>query len=366
MIGRVGATNLDTKTLRLDTVTVMRASENAPSTRQAIETPSAWRGGDLATRRDWIWALTANDVAELSAAADVARGIALDSLTPNSFPLPTLSQRITAAAQELRSGLGFVLLRGLPLADFGEDEIATIYCGIGAHLGINVSQSAEGDRLGHVINRGGTDRYYTRGGELEFHMDPVDVVGLLCLHAAVKGGASRIASAMTIHNIMLEEEPALLEILYRGFRNSLRGHGEDAVSDPVPTYAATDTAIGTAIECYHLPITIRQAAADGYPLSAGEQAALDCLAAVAARPDVYLDMEFREGDIQFLNNRLMLHARTDYVDSPEPDLKRHLLRLWLMMGDWPDRAAVQRFHKSGDRAGGGIKPRARGAVSSTP
>ncbi len=67
-------------------------------------------------------------------------------------------------------------------------------------------------------------------------------------------------------------------------------------------------------------------------------------------------MDFRAGDIQLLNNRLILHARTDYVDHPEPERKRHLLRLWLMMSQWPPRPEVMSFHGRIDRAGGGVRP----------
>ena len=37
---------------------------------------------------------------------------------------------------------------------------------------------------------------------------------------------------------------------------------------------------------------------------------------------------FRPGDIQFLNNHVTLHTRTDFEDHESDDLKRHLLRLW--------------------------------------
>ena len=40
-------------------------------------------------------------------------------------------------------------------------------------------------------------------------------------------------------------------------------------------------------------------------------------------------MAFQPGDIQLLHNHTILHDRTAYEDSPEPSLKRHLLRLWL-------------------------------------
>ena len=46
-------------------------------------------------------------------------------------------------------------------------------------------------------------------------------------------------------------------------------------------------------------------------------------------PDLRLDMEFMPGDMQFLHNHTILHARTAFEDWPEPERKRHLLRLWL-------------------------------------
>ena len=40
-------------------------------------------------------------------------------------------------------------------------------------------------------------------------------------------------------------------------------------------------------------------------------------------------MQFQPGDIQWLNNHVILHSRTAYEDHPEPERKRLLLRLWL-------------------------------------
>jgi hypothetical protein len=40
-------------------------------------------------------------------------------------------------------------------------------------------------------------------------------------------------------------------------------------------------------------------------------------------------MMLEPGDIQFCNNHLVLHSRTEYEDSPEPGRERHMLRLWL-------------------------------------
>ena len=58
--------------------------------------------------------------------------------------------------------------------------------------------------------------------------------------------------------------------------------------------------------------------------------------ATANDPALYLDMEFRPGDIQLLKNSVILHKRTEYEDWDEPDRKRHLLRLWLAAPDFDD------------------------------
>lgn len=321
--------------------------------------PRAWRGDDMARRTDWIVQVGPEERAELEAAAETVRrrGIVLDDATRTDFDLPTLSGTLTAIKNELATGRGFVMLRGLPVEAYSVDELATVLWGLGTHLGIGVSQSALGDRIGHVVDLGATDRYYTAGGPIEFHMDPVDIVGLLCLKSALSGGESRIVSAMTVHNTVLEERPDLMDALYRGYHYSRRqqdpGGDRPITPDRVPVFKEG----GLGLECYLLPLAIRQALTDGAPISDVEREALAFAAEVASRPALYLDMAFQEGDIQFLNNRVILHARTDYEEHPDPALRRHLLRLWLMMEDWPPRAMGMRTERETDRAGGGIPKR---------
>src|SRR4029453_12777640 len=65
------------------------------------------------------------------------------------------------------------------------------------------------------------------------------------------------------------------------------------------------------------------------PLPPFGRPALDFLDEQTRRPDLRLDMDLQAGDIQFINNYTILHSRTGFVDGPEPDQKRHMLRLWL-------------------------------------
>lgn len=320
---------------------------------QEITGAAVWDGSGLASDAGMFYFDDA-DCRALVEVADSLRGRNLDEVRRAELQVPRLAERLGAVALELQKGHGFALMRGLPANDLPSEIVEIIYWVLGAQLGIGVSQSAAGDRLGRVYDRGTGDkeRYYTRGGPLEFHVDPVDVVGLLCMRPAISGGASRIVSAGAVHNTILAERPDLLRVLYQGFHNSRRGHGERKPSHRVPVFARVDA----SLECYLLPQTIRQATEEGYPLSEPEKDALDYFAEVANRPGLYLDMNFGVGDVQFLNNRTILHSRTDYQDHPEPEKKRMLLRLWLMMPEWPARPASMQMHSNVDRAGGGVRP----------
>ncbi len=310
--------------------------------------PHVWRAADLAADRSWVVALTAGDVAALEA---------------GRFDLPCLD----TVRWMLESGRGLALLRGLPAGRYDEQTAAAIFEGIGGALGIAVSQSYKGDRLGHVRDIGEAGRYYTAGGALEMHMDPVDVVGLLCLEKAASGGASRVASSAGVHNALLAERPDLMPILRRGFRYTSRREDRAAGAPPVtPHLVPVFGEIAGRFAAFFLPIAIRNAEREGAALSPAEREALEMLARTAAQDALAFEMDLEPGDMQFLNNRLVLHGRADYRDSPDPARKRHMLRLWLMMPDWPERPADMTMHARHDRAGGGIAPKTPETIGDRP
>jgi hypothetical protein len=76
--------------------------------------------------------------------------------------------------------------------------------------------------------------------------------------------------------------------------------------------------------------------------------ALEEMKRISASPDLYLDMTIGEGDIQFLNNRTILHGRTGYEDWPEVAQRRHLMRLWLEVPSWPRLPDNQGMHGPAD------------------
>lgn len=121
---------------------------------------SAWRPGELADRRAYTIDLTEDHFAAFDAAlaANRAAGRAAEEITANDFSLQAIALDLEAWRSEVLHGPGFVVLRGLTGDRYAVDDQAAIFWGLGCHLGRAVSQSAMGDRIGHVTDVGGKDR----------------------------------------------------------------------------------------------------------------------------------------------------------------------------------------------------------------
>ena len=334
-------------------------ADTVVSARRPVSAPLAWRGDAFGPRQGWEFALTPAHLDEIDRAVTVMslRGLALSDIGRADFPLPVLGPDLAAMDQVLRAGRGFVLIKGIDVTRYPEDTLRQIFMGIGAHLGVSVSQSHRGDYLGDVFDRRepGNERPYRRGGLISMHRDPPDVVGLFCLRNAKTGGLSRIASSATVWNTFLAERPDLLEPLVQGlpfYRPAADRGDSPALSPRLPVF--TTDADGQ-LHCNFIPELIRSGAQqNGGTLDARVAEALSFFEGVTARDGVYLDMEFQPGDMQFLNDRTIIHGRTDYEDWPEPERRRHLFRLWLMCPHWPAPSARVTVFDTTDRAGGGI------------
>lgn len=324
--------------------------------------PLDWRGSDFAGLADWPFRLDAGHLAELEAACRgvAARRLHFADITPDDFPLPRLAPELAAMRAMLHRGRGFALIKGISVERYDSATLRTMYVGMGTHLGIPVSQSYRGDYLGEVkdYREPGNERPYRRGGAINMHRDPCDIVGLLCYRKAKSGGLSRVTSAAAVWNICLAERPDLLPPLLDGFR--LYVTKDDRATElpvtPMKIPVFTQDPDGQ-LHCTFIAELAEWAvekAGEPWPQKAPE--AIAFFREIANRDGVFLDMEIEPGDIQFLNNRTTVHGRTDYEDWAEPDRVRLMYRLWLMCPEWPQpKTAVNRvlFGKT-DRADGGV------------
>jgi hypothetical protein len=310
--------------------------------RDIITDPGAWIGPQIQNDGSWICHVDAEAVKEIEAAlAQVKRLGAKVPFAADVFPLPGFSAALDGILEKVEKGRGFMLVRGIPRDRYTDEECELIYWGLGVHLGAPVSQNARGHLLGHVRDEGRIQadpnaRAYQTNERMDFHTDmlPVDVLGLFCLRTAKSGGASKLVSALTIHNVLRDERPDLLEALYGMFHVDWRGE-EPSGEKPwftLPMYSERDGQVTARINS--LPY-YDSAARHGeqYRPTAIQHEALEMVQVIANRPELMLSMDFQEGDIQLINNHILLHAREAYEDYPEPGRERHLLRMWIAVAD---------------------------------
>ncbi len=319
---------------------------------------SAWLSRDHAGSDAWLYTLVAEDLSEIDAALAAVRerGLSPPDFDASDFVVPAFARRLAGLARELEHGRGFFVLRGIPVGKYDLDAVKAIYWGIGVHLGVPVYQNTRGQLMTHVADQGDdyddvNIRLYTTAAAANPHNDPSDVVGLLCVREAEEGGRSMIASAMSIYNRLAAERPDYLEILRRGFPHDLRGEGPTrGLNETTPDIPVFSDFGGKVSCCLNSKSSRTARDKQGRPLDAGEIAAIRYVEELAVDPDLCLGMDFRPGDIQFLNNYAIIHTRTAFRDGADPDKKRLLLRLWLNLHE--GRALAPGF---GDRFNNGSR-----------
>lgn len=335
--------------------------------------PAAWYGPQWRGREDWIVRLSQADLQEIEAATRAWHGHPRTDPAPlhaPDFPLPNLGPRLAAIRDELLHGRGFSLVKGLPVRRWGLRDSAIAFMGLGAHVGMPRSQNAAGHLLGHVRDLGLSSadpsvRIYQTHERQTFHTDSCDVVALLCLAEARRGGDSLLVSSTTIFNEMRRRRPDLLACLFEPLATDRRGEVPAGMKPyfEIPVFSWHEGFLTAIYQRQY--IDSAQRFPDAPRLSPRHVEALDLFDALAEDPALHLSMRLEPGDVQFVHNHTLLHDRTAFEDWPEPARRRHLLRLWLAApGARPlPEAFAQRYGSTtvGER-GGIVVPGTRSCV----
>jgi hypothetical protein len=323
-------------------VTVNEVNE---PTLHELEPAAEWRAADIVDEDAWTLGLDAADHAELDAALRAALAVSADPLSVrrDDFPLEGLATKLGRAVGELLDGRGFVRISALDVDRYTDDELSLLYWGIGLHMGEPWPQNKYGHVLGDVTDQGKTiDDPTVRGNELggvalDYHTDGSDLVGLLCLRAARRGGLSCVANAVAIHNEMVRDFPDLAAALYEPLPYDLRGEEADGARPFFMIPAFTEHGRRLYVRFIPAYIYASQRHADAPRLTNVQKAAIAKATALANDPDFNVYMDLRPGEMQFINNYHVLHGRTAYEDDPASGYKRHLKRLWLATHELTDR-----------------------------
>jgi alpha-ketoglutarate-dependent taurine dioxygenase len=244
-----------------------------------------------------------------------------------------IRRTLRQAYEEVRSGRGFVLLRGLPTHCMDLGAFITEVWEIGRHFGNALSQNAEGELVGHVVDATReevTPRLFRSNLELRPHTDNTAIVLLACWNRAQAGGDTILTSAVTVHEELRKRRPDLLNLLHRGFhchRRGEQGPGEEAVTPyRIPVFALRDGMLSCRYQRALIAAGHRELE---LPLSQSEVEALDLFDEIATAPENQLVFNLERGDVVVINNYTVLHARTRFTEYPDPERRRYLLRLWL-------------------------------------
>jgi hypothetical protein len=305
-----------------------------------VESPAAWLASDLEASTGWWHQFSGDELDEIDAALERARSgnpdLDLNHVTPDTFPLPAVTALVESIRGQLVDGKGVMICTGFPVERYALPELRAIWWGLSQHLGTPVAQSWRGDVMGDVRDlgtgiEGRTGRGYTSNVELRFHSDPADVTALFFLRRAMRGGESRLASSVAVHNEIARRRPDLLEVLYRPFTVSWQSN-EPPGETPwyhLPVYGRA----GDDVACAYVGSNILWAEKNcgAPPLTPEQVEAVEYVAQVAAEPGFWIERSLEPGSMLFVYNHTAFHMRTEFEDFPDPDRKRHLLRAWLSL-----------------------------------
>jgi len=309
-----------------------------PSTILApVTTSAAWRGDQLAATEEWLFHLNSKQISELEALGErfVSDNPDLRFVQGVDYPIIECVPAIESWIADVDSGRGFVLVRGLRTDLYSDQLSAAIYFILGLHMGEPMRQNELGDLVGHVYAT--SDMLLGDPGALSakirdllpFHSDSSDVVALMCLRPAKEGGASCLVSGAQIYNEIIKRRPDLAPLLLEPFHWDWRQQDHDA---PANTYTSPVVSlVENTFSMYAGSLYILTA--QKYPevpkLTPEQVEVLQLFDDITYEPGMAIEMDFRPGDIQWLSNYAALHSRTRFSDFPEPQRRRHLLRLWL-------------------------------------
>ncbi len=334
-----------------------------------------WSGAEMRNSTRWVREFPQAVLDAIDAAVAKAGDLDWKRINRSNFLLPGIEAFFDDVREELENGSGMVQMRGLPVARYSPQQLRQIWFGLGCHVGTPMYQNNRGEMMRDIRDEGrgvgaklygatvdGTGKEFLSSGartlspgQLRFHTDRCDVVGLFCIRQALEGGVSKLASSPQVHNEILKRRPDLHALLCKPIPRSRFGEEEGGahVAYDLPIFGVRDGKFTshfslTYIENAQMLPGVRK-------LSEAEHEAIRMLMAVA--DEQCFEMRFAPGDIQLLNNHVVYHGRTAFKDNAETGQDRLLMRLWLSVPNsrpLPEEHAVLWGDISGGRPRGGI------------
>jgi len=324
-----------------------------------LEGACVWHGAAMKENDRWIKEFPSVVLEQIDAAVRSVKDIDWKNVDRRNFALPSAKAFFDDVREELENGSGMVSMRGLDVGRYDAEQLRRIWYGLGSHLGTPMFQNYRGEVMREIKDEGmgvgaklygatvdsSGKQFLSSGartlspGQLRFHTDRCDVVGLLCVRQASEGGVSKLASSATVYNEILKRRPDLHALLCQPIARTRFGEeaGGEHVVYNLPVFGVRDGKLTshfslTYIENAQMLPGVRK-------LTEAEHEALRMLLAVSEEQS--FEMRFAPGDIQLLNNHVIYHGRTAFKDDASTGQDRMLMRLWLSV---PNSRALPEDH----------------------
>ena len=300
----------------------------------------AWRASSIDDTTGWYYPLSEDCLAGLERIIrdEQHQSRPITGISRSSASLNGCGECLQPVLDALNSGRGFAIVEQVPVEQYEVEEALSMYWLIGQFLGTPMEQNIQGTLLYDVRDTGQNvaqgARFSVTNAESSFHNDnsfgePLpDLVGLLCLRTAKSGGQSQLISGYALHNELLDNHPDVLKTLYRLFCFDRRGQFEagESPTSQFPIFQWNMGELTVRYLYYYIQVGHERA---GETLTAHQREALEVVEGLLRRADFRVEFDLQPGQMLFTNNRWILHNRTAFEDYPDPERRRHYVRLWL-------------------------------------
>jgi hypothetical protein len=299
---------------------------------EQVHEPMAWVGADFTGDDDVVYRLSAATVAGLEELLERVRSMPRDLIALEHVHHPEVDGPAREVYDEIMFGRGLVVVRGFPVEEHTVEENEGMYWAWLVHFGTLLSNNSFGHKMVRVQQEVLPDGVQPARGtksaaELAMHNDASDIFSLLCIHQAAEGGESQYSSGPAAHNTILATRPDILPILYRGFPHHRRSEQPDDQPDVTPYDVPIFSNVGGRICINFTYSSILPALHElGREMTPEEEEAIEILREVLVRQQ--LEVRMQPGDAAMANNYGLCHARSDFVDGPDPERRRLVLRAW--------------------------------------
>ncbi|KAK6066228.1 TfdA family Taurine catabolism dioxygenase TauD [Seiridium cupressi] len=292
-----------------------------------------WEGDSIAEKYDWTFFLNESHLEEIDRAVQHFKSLGLPNghISADTFPLPTLRLELRRLSAELHSGHGFFVIRGLRVDEHTREENLIAYTGISTHIAPQLGRQDHkfnGEPadvvMAHIKDLSSTQigsigsPAYTTDKQV-FHTDSGDVISLFALETAAEGGASKIASTWRVYNEIARTRPDLIHTLSQNWDQEVFEKSEKQWTErPLLFYFPATDSTPERVELqygrrYFVGFGALPRSANIPAITEAQAEALDTLHFLGEK--FCVNTNFQKGDIQYINNLAVFHARDGYTDT---------------------------------------------------